>query len=473
MSFVKLIIVEDSEDDLLLVLRALKKGGFDPAYTRVDTEEGLRKALEDDSWQMVISDHAMPRFSAPEALEVVKKSGRDLPFIIVSGTIGEEIAVSSMRGGAHDYIMKDNLARLAPAVARELREVQVRESQKRYETQLKFLTIHDQLTGLYNRVYFENELERLDGSCSYPVTVISADLDGLKLINDTFGQKEGDRILQVCAELLKKPLRKGDILARVGGDEFQAILPIADQLVAEEIINIINADVEQYNQNNANLPISISIGYATSADPTLSLDDAVKDANSAMWLDKQNRSESARSKVVKALLAALSERDYIAGGHAERLDDLCAKIGTEIGLDKHSISNLSLLAQVHDLGKVGIPDRILFKVGSLDEEEWQVMKQHPEIGCRIAQTTPELEPVADLILKHHEKWDGSGYPLGLAKEEIPVECRILAIVDAYDAMTNDRPYRKAKADSEALQEIERFSGRQFDPELVKVFLSVI
>ncbi len=473
MSLVKLIIVEDSEDDLLLVLRALKKGGFDPVYTRVDTEEGLRKALEEEAWQMVISDHAMPRFSAPEALQVVKESGRDLPFIIVSGTIGEEIAVSAMRGGAHDYIMKDNLARLAPAVARELREVDVRSRQKHYEEQLKFLSIHDQLTGLYNRVYFENELERLEGSCSYPVTVISADLDGLKLINDTFGQKEGDRVLQVCAEVLKIPLRKGDILARVGGDEFQAILPLADQSVADEIVNAVNNEVERYNQNNSNLPISISIGYAVSTDPALSLDEAVKKANMAMRLDKQNRSESARSKVVKALLAALSERDYIANGHAERLDDLCAKVGAEIGLDKNSTANLSLLAQVHDLGKVGIPDRILFKVGSLDADEWQVMKQHPEIGCRIAQTTPELEPVADLILKHHEKWDGSGYPLGLAENEIPVECRILAIVDAYDAMTNDRPYRKAKPDSEALLEIERFSGRQFDPTLVKVFMSVI
>jgi diguanylate cyclase (GGDEF)-like protein len=473
MPLLKLIIVEDSEDDLLLLLRALKKGGFEPVYTRVNTEEGLRTALEGKDWQIVISDHAMPRFSALEALEVVKASGRDLPFIIVSGTISEEVAVNAMRGGAHDYIMKDNLARLAPAVARELRDVEVRKRQKIYEEQLKFLAIHDQLTGLYNRVYFENELKRLGGSCSYPVTLISADLDGLKLINDTFGQKEGDRVLQVCAELLKKPLRKGDILARVGGDEFQAILPHADQFVAEAIVENVNNMVEQYNQNNSRLPISISIGYAVSVDPDLSLDEVVKSANAVMRLDKQNRSESARSKVVKALLAALSERDFIAGGHAERLEDLCVKVGLEIGLDKNSIANLSLLAQVHDLGKVGIPDRILFKFSNLNEEEWQIMKQHPEIGCRIAQTTPELEPVADLILKHHEKWDGSGYPLGLEKTEIPVECRILAIVDAYDAMTNDRPYRKAKSDSEALQEIERYSGRQFDPELVKVFMSII
>ncbi len=181
---------------------------------------------------------------------------------------------------------------------------------------------------------------------------------------------------------------------------------------------------------------------------------------------------SSRSHLVKALLAALSERDFIASGHAERLDNLCERIGAEIELDKKRLANLSLLAQVHDLGKVGIPDQILLKEGSLTAEEWIVMKKHPEIGCRIAQTSPDLAPIAELILKHHEKWDGSGYPLGLAGEDIPIECRILAIVDTYDAMTNDRPYRKAKTSEEALDELKRFSGSQFDPDLVRLTLEL-
>jgi len=469
---IKVIIVEDSEDDLMLLLRALKKGGFETVYVRVETEEGLRQALENEQWQIVISDHAMPRFSAPEALKVLKESGRDIPFIIVSGTIGEEVAVAAMKAGAHDYILKDKLARLAPAVERELRDAAIRERQRRYEEQIKFLSIHDQLTGLYNRVYFENELKRLEGSQSYPITVISADLDDLKLINESLGQKEGDRILVACAEILRKPLRRGDILARVGGDEFLALLLMADQQDANEYVDAVNRATEAFNKADCELPISISLGFSVSHNAAISLENAVKEADTAMRFDKQNRSESARSQVVKALLAALSERDFIAGGHAERLDELCEKIGRVVGLDRQSLSNLSLLAQVHDLGKVGIPDRILFKESGLTEDEWVIMKRHPEIGCRIAQSSPDLSAVAEMILKHHEKWDGSGYPLGLKGEQIPIECRILAIVDAYDAMTNDRPYRKAKSSAEAIAELKRYSGKQFDPQLVEIFLSL-
>ena len=473
MTLIRAIIVEDSEDDLLLLLRALKKGGFETIYTRVETSDDLKKALYDYNWQLVISDHAMPRFSAPEALQVTKESGRDLPFIIVSGTIGEEIAVEAMRTGAHDYIMKDNLARLAPAVERELRDAEIRKKHEQDREMLEYLTLHDQLTGLYNRIYFENELKRLEGGREYPIVLVTADLNGLKLINETMGPKEGDRILQICAELLKKVLHKGDVLARVGGDEFVAIMPRSTDRSGEEIVNQIRTEIDKHNLEHEDLPISMALGYAKSQDQSDPLEELLTEANKKLYLDKQDRSESARSQVVQALLAALSERDYIANGHADRLDELCIKMGEAVDLEKHRLTALSLVAQVHDLGKVGIPDKILFKKDRLTEEEWTIMRQHPEKGYRIAQTSPELNRVADLILRHHEKWDGSGYPLGLKDEEIPLECRILSIVDAYDAMTNDRPYRKALTREEALEELKRNSGSQFDPKLVELFLRII
>jgi len=473
LTLLRAIIVEDSEDDLFLMVRVLKKGGFDVIYTRVDTVEDLHNALQDDKWQIVISDHAMPLCSAPEALQVLKKSGRDLPFIIVSGTIGEEVAVAAMKAGAHDYIMKDKMARLAPAVERELRDAELRKQHRKYQKQLEFLSLHDQLTGLYNRVYFDNEMGRLECGRQYPIMFLSADLNGFKLINDTMGLKEGDRVLKDCAEILSRPLRKGDVLARVGGDEFAALLPGAENLNGPGLLNNIRSAVDQHNRENIRLPFSVSLGYAVSSDPDKPLAVAYQEADKMMRLDKQNQTESARSQVVNALLAALFERDYIAGGHAERLEKLCLKMGKEISLEQDRLTALSLVAQVHDLGKVGIPDSILFKKGELTDEEWAIMRQHPEKGYRIAQTSPELTHVADLILRHHEKWDGTGYPLGLKGKEIPVECRILLIVDAYDAMTNDRPYRQAMSKQEAIKELKRNAGTQFDPNLIEIFLKII
>lgn len=472
MTLLRAIIVEDSDDDLQLILRALKKGGFDVIHTCVETEEGLKNALDNESWQLVISDHAMPRFSAPEALTVFNQSGRDLPFIIVSGTIGEELAVKAMKAGAHDYIMKDNLSRLAPAVERELRDAALREENRRSREQLSYMTLHDALTGLYNRIYFENELERLAGGRGHPLAVISADIDGLKLINETSGQKEGDRYLKACAELLKKALRRGDVLARIGGDEFAAVLPQTKEEVARELVERIHQAVDQYNRENEQLPLILSVGFAVSKDENEDPVDTLKKADQLLRLGKQNRSGS-RRQVVSALLAALAERDYISGGHAKRMQELCRKMGFKAGFDRNRLAALDLVAQLHDLGKIGIPDQILFKDSGLSEEEWEIMRLHPEKGYRIACTSTDLEDIAELILYHHEKYDGTGYPLGLKGEEIPLECRILTIVDAFDAMTNDRPYRRAKSREEALAELKACAGSQFDPRLVEIFNQII
>ncbi len=343
-------------------------------------------------------------------------------------------------------------------------------ARKSYEEQLKHISLHDALTGLYNRLYFEEELKRLEGGRSYPISIISADLDGLKLINDTMGHDKGDEFLTDTAWVLEKALRKSDIIARIGGDEFSVILPNTDEKIGEEIIGRIKREIEIYNLQSLKIPLSISLGVATTKGPEQSLNEVLKTADELMYKDKLYRSSSARSQIVNSLLAALSERDFIADGHASRMLKLSQQLGERIGLTTRQLIDLNLLAQVHDLGKVGIPDSILFKEGRLTEKEWDIMKQHPEKGYRIAQSSPDLSGIADLILKHHEKWDGTGYPLGLKGEEIPIECRILAIVDAFDAMTNNRPYRKAISLNDALVNIKELAGQQFDPTLVEEFI---
>ncbi len=362
------------------------------------------------------------------------------------------------------YLLKDNI--IAQFNISDITE------RKEYQSQLEYLSLYDQLTGLYNRNFFEAELIRLSDGRFYPISLISCDLDGLKLINDTLGHQEGDRLLKACARVLKGSLRDSDILARVGGDEFSAILPNTDNITGEKIARRIRDNLFHYNSKHSELPMGISLGVATAEDNTTLLGDLFKQADDLMYRDKLYSSNSIHSRVVKGLMAALAERDYITEGHVRRLEKFCRDIGEKLNLTSKQLADLALLAKVHDLGKVGIPDHILFKPGALNKEEWEIMKQHSEKGFRIAKASPDLADVAELILKHHERWDGKGYPLGLEKEEIPLECRILSVVDAYDAMTNERPYARTKSHQEALKELKDGSDSQFDPNIVDLFLSV-
>ena len=346
--------------------------------------------------------------------------------------------------------------------------------QRQYERELRYLSFHDQLTGLYNRVYLEAELDRLDSSRYYPITIICMDLDGLKLVNDTLGHEQGDNHLRACANILQNSFRAADIVARVGGDEFVALLPNTSLEIGENIVVRIKDAVDKYNQKQEQkIPLSLSLGLACAEGGAKDLSAVFKQADDLMYRDKLNRDINSRSQILKALMAALEERDFITSGHAHRLEDLCRKLGQKMNLSSSQLSALNLLAQVHDLGKVGIPDHILFKPGPLTDDEWKIMRQHPEKGYRIAQETTDLAGIADLILKHHERWDGKGYPLGLRGEDIPIECRILAIADSFDAMTTDRPYRKALPVEEALAELKRWAGYQFDPQLVVAFLETM
>ncbi|MBU4515582.1 MAG: diguanylate cyclase [Firmicutes bacterium] len=343
----------------------------------------------------------------------------------------------------------------------------------RAKDKLNYLSAHDPLTGLYNRIRFEDEMRRLERGRHDRVGIIVCDVDGLKLINDTLGHEAGDGLLSAAAGIIQSTFRDGDIVSRIGGDEFAVVLPSAPEAVIESACRKIRDRVTAYNHSHTELPLSMSVGFAIGdTSGPVTINDLFKEADNNMYREKLHRSMSARSAIVQTLMKALEARDFVTEGHADRLQTLVVRVAIVLGMPEHQVSDLRLLAQFHDIGKVGIPDRILFKPASLMPEETSEMRRHCEIGHRIALSAPDMIPIADWILKHHEWWNGQGYPLGLQGEGIPLECRILAVVDAYDAMTNDRPYRPAMPHETATDELLRCAGTQFDPLVVEKFVQL-
>jgi diguanylate cyclase (GGDEF)-like protein len=336
---------------------------------------------------------------------------------------------------------------------------------------IEYLSFHDCLTGLYNRAFFEEELRRLNSERLLPLSIIVGDVDGLKLINDAFGHKSGDNVLVKIAKILKKCCRKEDILARWGGDEFIMILPNTSNPEAIKISERIN---NRCNIESSDLaPLNISLGVYTKMFSSQDINEVIKTAEDKMYHHKLIKGQSIRSTIISSLEKALMERDYETSEHIKRIKQFSLLIGKEMDLDESMCDELELLSSLHDIGKIAISDNIIFKPGSLTDEERSIVRKHSEIGYRIAESAPELRSIAKSVSAHHEWWDGSGYPLGLKGKEIPLIARIISVVDSYDVMINDRPYKKAMSPDEAIAELMKCSGTQFDPEIVKFFINAL
>lgn len=343
--------------------------------------------------------------------------------------------------------------------------------EKEHSRQIEFLSYHDSLTGLYNRRYLE---EAMTWPCiieQLPVSVIMADVNGLKLTNDVFGHKAGDVLLKSVADQLRNCCHESNLIARWGGDEFVILMPKTNLESAESVIQQIkDAHIEI---EGSSLSLSLSLGCACRNTAETSIQTALQHAEENMYQQKLLDGKSYRNAIISTLLATLYEKSNETEEHSKRMETYCHAIGRQLQLSSREMDELSLLALLHDIGKVGIHPNILKKPGPLTAAQWDEMKRHPEIGYRIAQATPELAVVADLILSHHERWDGMGYPRRLKGEEIPLACRILSVVDAFDAMTNDRVYRQALTIEEAVRELEQNIARQFDPLAARLLIEII
>lgn len=349
------------------------------------------------------------------------------------------------------------------AIARNITE------QHLYQERIEYLSYHDQLTGLYNRRFFEEELNRLDVEMNLPLCIIMADVNGLKLINDSFGHKIGDLLLVKVAEVLKRACRSDEIISRIGGDEFVILLPRMKPDQAEKLIQRIKFISDK--ETIASVNLSISFGWEAKLEQNEDIQEIFNQAENYMYKRKLFEGPSMRGKTIGAIINTLHEKNSREEQHSHRVAELCKQLATVSKLSEREIEEINNAGLLHDIGKIAIQDTLLNKAGKLTAEEFEEVRRHPEIGYRILSSVNDMAEIAEYVLSHHERWDGKGYPRGLVGEDIPLQARMISIADAFDAMTSERSYRSPMSETEASVELMRNSGTQFDPTLVHRFVN--
>ena len=339
------------------------------------------------------------------------------------------------------------------------------------EKNIEYLNYHDVLTGLYNRRFYEEELKRLNNERNLPISLIYGDVNGLKVINDAFGHLKGDELLLKAALAIRSACRADDIIARWGGDEFVILLPKTN---AEEVEVIAKRIRETYSKEYVNsVSGSISLGWDTHCSIHDDILKALKNAEDLMYRNKTLECERIRLNTIKTLMMSLNEHYPGIEQQAKKVSKLCQDLARAIGMPEWEVCRVGTAGFFCDIGNVSIEEGILNKPAKLVEAEWDKIKRHVEVGFRILSSSHEMSESADYVLAHHERWDGKGYPKGIAGKDIPIEARIIALASSYVALTSERPYRLTFPKEVALQEIIKHAGSQFDPVIVTAFIDNI
>jgi PAS domain S-box-containing protein/putative nucleotidyltransferase with HDIG domain len=619
------LIIEDLETDAQLIVRLLKKAGYDIAFEQVETAAQMRAALEEGTWDIIISDHSMPQFDSLTALKLLQETGLDIPFIAVSGTMSEETAVTMMKAGAHDYVTKANLTRLVPAIERELVQAKVRQERKRAESALArseraHRTLFENVpVGLYRTsadghildvnpamvkmfgykeretllaanivdLYvdraaeekFKTEVEKSDNISDFEAEYRRQDgttfwaQEHIHVVRNENGTPlfhEGSLIditePKRVEEEIRQRLSELEVLYQSGIALSQLVNP---KVIAQNIIDLLDQKMDwhhttirlyhpenetlellAFNHPNLNseeerraveerfktiivkkgqgfsgwvvqyqqvvrtgdlkndlryvetfpglqsglyVPIKIAkrvIGVISieseqanafsKSDERLTITLAAQAAiaiNNAQLFDDLQRSNtgltSAYDATIEGWSRAMDLRDKETEGHTLRVTDLTLALARAMNISESQLTNIRRGALLHDIGKMGVPDSILLKPGELTSEEWEIMRRHPIYAYEMLTPIAYLKTALDIPFSHHEKWDGTGYPRGLKGEQIPLAARIFAVVDVWDALTSDRPYRPAWIKEQALEHIREQSGSHFDPQVVDAFLNFI
>ncbi|HZM23417.1 MAG TPA: HD domain-containing phosphohydrolase [Anaerolineales bacterium] len=615
----RVLILEDSEDDALLLLRELKQSGYDVDFERVDKAPEMQSALDQKTWDLILSDFSMPEFNAPKALELLKASGLDLPFIIISGTIGEETAVAALKAGASDFLVKGKFSRLAPAIERELREAESRRERRRAEEQLRYQAnllsnVNDAIMASdenYRITYWNHAAESLYGwsaeealgnfgpditQTEFPGLDTDEMLRHIREVGLWRGEviqikKDGTRFPCEISSLLlqdEKGTVRGyvsinrDITKRKHAEEqaqlqiqrlrsLRAIdvaisssfnLNLTLDILLDQVITQLNVDAAAillFDATARSLEYGAGRGFRTpdirtarvrlgegyagksvlerrtihvpnlmenvdelpanfvsmlkeegfidyycvplivkgevkgaleifhrsmlESDPewldfleTLAGQAAIAIEDSTLFENLQRSNQElfqAYDATIEGWSHALDLRDKETEGHTQRVTELTMELARKFGFSEEQLINIRWGALLHDIGKMGVPDSILLKPDKLTEAEWEIMRKHPTLAFEMLSPIVYLKSSLDIPYCHHEKWDGSGYPRGLKGDVIPLAARLFAVVDVWDAVTSNRPYRMAWSNEEAIEYVKEQSEKFFDPKVVNVFLNMI
>lgn len=376
---------------------------------------------------------------------LIKKNGEEIPIEDSAAPIKDEMGIVSG----------------AVIVFRDFTE------KKQRQEKIEYLSYHDQLTGLYNRRYYEEEIKRLDKDEVLPVTIVMIDVNGLKLTNDAFGHQIGDKLLISVAKAISEACSGEETVARLGGDEFIILLPNADNSYAEKLVERIYSNIRKQN-NIENIIISVSIGWENKILKEQKIEDVVAKADEYMYRKKLTESQKMRNDTVSLIVHTLNATNEMEKIHSETVSKFARKIGEAMKLDAETLNELEVAGSMHDIGKIAVNRDILNKPEKLNSYEFIEIKRHSETGYHILKSVNKYNNIAEYVLAHHERWDGNGYPKGLVAEESPLVARIISVADAVAAMTSYRPYRNAISIKDAINELERCSGTQFDPYIVKI-----
>lgn len=340
-----------------------------------------------------------------------------------------------------------------------------------YEKHVYYLSYHDTLTGLFNRRYLEEAMINFNKAKYHPIAIVMADLNGLKLVNDAFGHDKGDLLLKKTARVIKSACEEGDIAARVGGDEFTLLF----MNTSEEAVKDKLDKLQEATRGIGVSEMMLSVAYGCDIKESIHTPfyEVLKKAEENMYQNKLMQQSSHRRQVFDGILSSLHEKYPREADHSNRVGALAVMIGRALNFNESQLNFLKTSAQVHDIGKIALDHHIIEKPDALSHEEYQMVKKHSEMGYRILISSNIFTEMAEVILAHHERIDGKGYPRSLKGDEIPLEARILTICDAFDAMTSQRPYRNALSFETAIEELEKGMGTQFDLDLTQLFIELI